>query len=379
MKSCSSFKICFLLGLSLSAIEFPQRAIAADPLPDASVVAYASYKKQAKPPPPPKVSDVTLTGRINAVQANGLMITAGTTSKARNQAKWLVVSAADTEVNIHATATLDYLRAGQTIEFSGQIIKGDKAADKPTEEKSADASKDEKATDKPKDDKVAKQAKDDKAGDKPKDEKVADKTKEEKVADTVEELTIFSHKGDANKARVKDHAADPGVGGARVKPAKPETDSEKPLAESGDSKSATGAASPAKAKTDASAAAAKTKIVGRIAACDAKSLTVTAGERTIHLDLADTPTIYVELSNPKITPDTADIKKTKIEGAGSNGHLVSLLASNLIGAKIVVHGMGQETRSAKQCGAKTIDVTISTPLTGKTSTSTPPKKAVADK
>ncbi len=125
---------------------------------------------------------------------------------------------------------------------------------------------------------------------------------------------------------------------------------------------------------------AKTKTLGRVESIDGKSLSVSAGERTIHLDLADEPTIKVELTDPKIIPDkNNDIPKTKIEGSGPGGKLVSLTAADLVDAKIIVHGTGTETKTDKQCAAKSIDVTLATPLTGKTSASPAVKKALADK
>jgi hypothetical protein len=121
--------MCFLLGLSACAFEVAQRVIAGQPLPDASLVAYAGSRKP-KPPAQPKISDVTLTGIISDVQPNGLPIDASKTGKSKNQTQWFVILQADTEGTIFGTATFDYLRKGQTIEFSGRIVSNEKVEDK---------------------------------------------------------------------------------------------------------------------------------------------------------------------------------------------------------------------------------------------------------
>ncbi len=131
------------------------------------------------------------------------------------------------------------------------------------------------------------------------------------------------------------------------------------------------------AKPKAVAGGPKTKILGKIAACDEKSLTVTSGQRTIHIDLADIPTINVELSDPKLVQDSKDKTKYKIEGKSASGHLVPMASSDLVGSKIVVHGTGAETKTERKCLARSIEVTLMAPLTG-TKPSSAVKKTAAD-
>jgi fructose-specific phosphotransferase system component IIB len=126
------------------------------------------------------------------------------------------------------------------------------------------------------------------------------------------------------------------------------------------------------------AVAGKTKIVGRIERCDGKSLTVTRGQQTIHVDLADIPTINVELSDLKLVQDSKDSSKNRVEGKGASGHAVSILVSDLVGAKIVVQGTAAETKSKRQCMAKSIEVTLAKPLTSKKSTSSEAKKTMPE-
>ncbi len=112
-----------------------------------------------------------------------------------------------------------------------------------------------------------------------------------------------------------------------------------------------------------------------------KSLTVTCGQRTIHVDLADIPTINVEifLSDVKLVPDTKDKSKSRIEGNGVSGHLVPIITGDLDGAKIVVHGTGSESKQGNQCAAKSIEVTLAKPLTGnKKPASSEAKKTAAE-
>ena len=102
---------------------------AADNWPDSSLLAASRHngnRGQGRRPASPKISDVDLTGTIETVQPGGLMIKAGTSSKAKDQKEWLVVpQAGGTEVVILGTATLDYLHKGQLVEFNGQIVSGD--------------------------------------------------------------------------------------------------------------------------------------------------------------------------------------------------------------------------------------------------------------
>jgi len=302
MQRRSAIGMCLFLGLVFSAFEAAQRAIGSEPLPDVSMMAYRSHPKSS---PQPKVSDVTLTGVIAAVQFNGLTITASKTNKARNQKQWFVVlsPSGSTEVTIHGMATPDYLRHGQIVEFTGQLIKN------------------------------------------------------EIVADKVNELTIVAYKrGESpfKRGSAKEHTADSGVGG-RVAAPKSEADS-RVLALADDPK--TGDAGQPAAATGGT----KTKIVGRIATRDENRLTVTSGERTIHADLADMPTIHVEIFNPKVVQNGS---KIEIQGAGASGHLVSLTPSDLSGAKIIVRGTGAESKSGNECVARSVEITLAVPLTGK--------------
>src|SRR5271157_2339124 len=176
MERRSLLEICLLLGLSISAFEVAESAIASEPLPDASVVAYKG-SKAPKQPAQPKPSPVTLTGVIETVKANGLTIKAGKTGASKNQQEWLVFAQSDsTTFTIRGTATPDYLRKGQTVEFNGQLDADEKNADKATDAKSADKATD--ATD----------------ADKAKEAKAANKVTEEKVSEKVKELKIFSRK-----------------------------------------------------------------------------------------------------------------------------------------------------------------------------------------
>ncbi|MGO9115094.1 MAG: hypothetical protein ACLP9L_38270, partial [Thermoguttaceae bacterium] len=346
-----------LLGLAVCAFEFAKHVIAGEPLPDASMVAYKA-SKQPKQPAQPKPSAVTLTGVIEAVKSDGLKIKAGKTSISKNQQEWLVFAQSDsTAFTIRGTATPDYMRKGQTVEFSGQFVTNEKDVNKVNEGKVADTVKEETVAD---------------TG---KEGKVADKVKEEKIADKVKELTIFSRKVAAvNKGGAKDRVTNPGRN-SRSGTSKAKTDSQTTVTKPDDSKAKTGDdAAPA---TKVAIIGGKARIVGRIESCDGKSLTVTAGQRTIHADLADIPTITVELSNPIFVPDGKDGSNNKVEGTGASGKLVTMMASDLIKAKIVVHGMGLESDSDRRCAAKSIDVTLATPLTGKKPAS-PEAKNVAD-
>ena len=115
------------------------------------------------------------------------------------------------------------------------------------------------------------------------------------------------------------------------------------------------------------------KIVGKIADCKEKSLTVTFGVRTIHVDLADLPTINVELADPQLV--TAG-SKSKIQGTGV-GRMITMTADDVIGSKIVVHGTGAETKTDRQCAAKSITVTLAKPLTGDKSTAAKTKRTAS--
>jgi hypothetical protein len=322
------------LGLSFSAFGVAQRVIAGEPLPDASVVAYRG--RPPAPPPQPKVSEVTLTGVVKAVQSNGLKIKASKTSKSKDQKDWFVLSMADTtEFTIRGTATADYLHSGQIVIFSGQIVK---------------------------------------------DEKAAEKAKEEKLAAKVDESTIISRKGGVShlkKGDAKDQAA--AAGGGRVTAPASEADPETDLAASDSKKPKADHGGAPAAKSKAASGSPEEKILGRIATCDEKSLTVTSGQRTIHVDLAETPTIHVVLSDPKLIPNAKDASKSRIEGKGAGGHVVKMMVSDLVGAKIVVHGTGVESKSGNECMAKSIKVTLAKPLAGDKHASPDPKKTVAEK
>ena len=177
---------------------------------------------------------------------------------------------------------------------------------------------------------------------------------------------------------MKDPAVKPGVG-ARIAAPKPGTDPETTsIVPDDDAEPKFDRSGAPAAKSKAVAGGVKT-IVGKIASIDEKRLTVTSGQRTIHFELADILTIKVELSDPKMIQNDKDILKSKIEGPGASGHLVSLLASDLVGSKILVRGTGAESKSGKQCTAKTIEVTLKTPLKGQKPTSTAASTVPAEK
>ena len=275
-----------LLGLALSSLDAAQSGITGEPLPDASLVAYSNRPKM---PPKLKISDVTLTGVIVDAQPSGLTIKGGKSSRARDQKQWLVLSqAGSTSVTIHGMATLDYLRHGQIIEFSGQIV---------------------------------------------------DNTK---VADKVKELTIVANKKGLaslhNSSAAKDHPVDPAIA-SRTGASKRDAESESIVALADEPKAGDDD------KPEAAAAGPKTKIAGRIAAHDEKTLTVTVGERTIHVELADMPTIHVELSDPKMVKIGS---KFEIQGVGASGRLVTLTPSDLLGSD----DRCERYRSGKQVGQR---------------------------
>jgi len=311
MQRCCTIGMCLILVIAFSTFGAVDCGIAGEPLPNASMVAYRSH-----PPPPAKLSEVTLTGTILAAAPNGLTIKASKTNRARNQKQWFVVlsQSGSAEVTIHGTATPDYLRHGQIVEFNGQIVE------------------------------------------------------KEKVAEKVNELTIVAYQRGSspfNRAGAKDRAAAPGVGG-RLEASKPEADPEI-LALADDAKAGDGD------RPKASAGVPMTKIVGRIASYDKTGLTLTSGPRTIHAELAEVPTIHVEIFNPKVVQNGS---KVEIQGAGASGHMVSLTPNDLTGARIVVHGAGAESRSGSECVARTVEITLARPLTGKRPASSGTKKAL---
>jgi fructose-specific phosphotransferase system component IIB len=331
MKLYLAFETCLLLGLAVALIAPCLPALAGEPLPDATMLARGPSRP--KQPAPPVVSDVTLTGTINVATMNGLKIKASKTSKTTNQKQWLVFSKADvTDVTIHAIATLDYVKKGQIVEFHGRLVNN------------------------------------------------------EKLADKLKEFTIVARKSGKIKkndlAKVdpaKDH---PPAGGAAPAKAKADDDAEPTIGlpeDSGTTDSSTVVAKDPLPGAKSDVVGPKTRIFGKIATFDSKTLTVTVGERTIHADLAEIPTINVEISEPQVIAETKD-SKIRIEGPGANGHLVSLKADDLVGAKIVVHGTASETKTLARCSAKDMDITLSRPLTGKkpSTTTEPPKKALAD-
>jgi len=310
MERSRTIGACLLLGLAVSVLDAARCGIACEPLPNDSLMAYRSHPQ---PPAPPKISDVTLTGVVVAAQSSELAIKAGKTSKAKKQKPWFVaIQAGSTEVAIHGMATLDYLRHGQIVEFSGQIVQN------------------------------------------------------ETVAEKVQELTIVAGKrGKPSLAKggATDHGADPGVGG-RIQVPKSEADPE--ILELADDPKVDGGDNP-----KAVSRGPKTKIVGRIEARHEKSLTVTCGERTIHVELADMPTIHVEIVNPNMIQDGL---KVKIQGATASGRLVTLTSDDLVGSKIVVRGAGAESKLGNRCMAKSVEITLAMPLTGKKPGSAAAKK-----
>ena len=71
--------------------------------------------------------------------SNGLTIKAGKRAKAKQQKQWLVETPSeDTEFTIRGTATLDYIKKGQIVEFTGRILEKDKIDEKGKEDRLAD-------------------------------------------------------------------------------------------------------------------------------------------------------------------------------------------------------------------------------------------------
>ena len=242
MKRQSLIGTCLLLGLSVSTCEVGERVIAGEPLPDVSMLAYwagfgggggggrgaggesgGGNRQRPNQNPQmqqqPKISEVTLTGIVNDVQSSGLTINAtctSATSKSKEQKIWLVTGKPGADFTIRGTATLSYLRKGQTIEFKGQIISEESVADAKGGKKKA--------------------------------------AKVEKIADAVDQLTIVSRMGGASllkKDGTKANAADAG-GGGRIEAPKEDTDStttlsvpdDEPKADTAKAKPAAGAAKP---------------------------------------------------------------------------------------------------------------------------------------
>ena len=196
---------------------------------------------------------------------------------------------------------------------------------------------------------------------------------------SMKELTIFSRKGGSSpikKGSAKGHPVDPGIG--RIEVAK-EADVDASLTTPGDSPSKAGNGGKPVANHEAAPGGAKEKIIGRIEKCTDKSLTVTRGQQTIHVDLVEIPTINVELSDPKVVPNAKDHSKSRIEGKGTSGHTVTMMASDLVGAKIVVHGTAAESKQGSECAAKSIEVTLMAPLTGIKSAASDAKKTAVEK
>jgi hypothetical protein len=71
--------------------------------------------------------------------------------------------------------------------------------------------------------------------------------------------------------------------------------------------------------------------------------------------------------------------KIEFQGAGGSGRLVTVTAGDMVGSKIVVGGTAAESKSGNQCMAKTIEITLATPLTGKKTASSEAKKTAAEK
>ena len=187
-----------------------------------------------------------------------------------------------------------------------------------------------------------------------------DKLNEAELGDKVDEITVLSHRRKPPHKQSGSREVIPGPGvGDRIATRKPAADVESALVVPDDDKSIGGKAT---GKTDK--AGSNTRITARLVAHDDRSLTVTAGERTIHVELSALPTIKVELSEPVFVPDRKDHAKNKVEGKGTSGKLVSILVSELKGAKIVVYGTGAESKTGNRCLAKSIEITLSAPLTG---------------
>jgi hypothetical protein len=316
MKRLSALRILFALGLAVFIVQFAGFAVAGEQLPDASELAYASPRRP-KPPPTPTMSDVTLTGTITTTATNGMTLNASK-SGSKQKTKWFVAAQTDADITIHGTATLEYLRKGQTVEFTAQLVNN------------------------------------------------------EKLADKLKELTIVARKSGAarNEAAKIAAAKDRAAGAAATKTA---PGGEASLSVPEDYKP-TSKDAPAGSKADA--VGEKTKIFGRVATIDGNRFTMSMGERTIHVELIEIPTINVEIDGPVVISDPKTTSKIKIEGPGASGKLVTLTGDDLIGAKIVVKGHAAELKTNRQCAAKSMDITLAKPLTvktitpGKTSTST---------
>jgi hypothetical protein len=289
MKARFSIVSGLILGLTLADCLLGTAVRADESLPDASVVAFANHKsgKRSSGPKqtPPKVSEVTLTGVVDAVQANGLAIKAGKSTKGKDQKTWLVMPGQNVEVTIDGTATVDYLKKGQIVQFEGQVLNN------------------------------------------------------EEVAGKLNELTVLDKKSSAAltaKVAARDHVKEvAGGGGGRIAAPKEDADSDALIGPDDSKKKGDAKAS---AKSDAAASGLKTKIVGKIESRTDKGFTVASGSRTLKVELSDSPTINVQLSDPKMVQ---------------------------VGARIVVHGTAAESKQGNQCMAKTIVVTLATPLSGK--------------
>ena len=112
MKRSSMIGMCLLAGVSVAILDVAGHAVASEPLPDASVVAYRGSRAPKQPQQkPPTVGDVTLTGVIDALQPNGLKIKASKDNKSKDRKDWFVTSKADTEFTIRPAPPQSGLRA----------------------------------------------------------------------------------------------------------------------------------------------------------------------------------------------------------------------------------------------------------------------------
>ncbi len=267
------------LALCFSVVVITAQIVAApfEPLPDASIVAKGGKKpssnkqsqpKQAKP------TEVTLTGTIKEILpgGGGINVNAKKSPKDKSPKDWTIAPNAEARVIVKGTATVDYLRVGRIVEFTGKI-----------------------------------------RGDDTLDGKLKELTVVEKVV---------AKKGGSANAR----AANQGVGGTRIEAPKEASDvaeddpTEKPL----DAKAAP--------KGDPTVIGPEKSIAGKIVKCSDKEISVASAGRIIVVQLADMPTINVLLNNPKLVQVGAHIVAVGVgleEKSGGNKCLARELTITL--------------------------------------------------
>lgn len=289
------------LALFAGCVLFAGALCAAEPLPDASQVA---YRGGSKPPAQPKVGDVTLTGTIQSMQTSGLTIKAGKTVKgktAKSQKQWTVVGNENTEVTIEGTATLDYLHKGQLVEFTGQVVN---------------------------------------------DDHVEGKLKELTIVDKKTQSTSSTTK---TGTKTRDHAADPGVGGGRIETPKSDDDADTlSVAEAPKTSTASSGKTPAKT-TVVVAAGPKTTIVGKVVSREGNKLTITHGRHVVKIDLAELPAINVRLSDRMLAQTGA---KVVVHGTGAESKTTNQVIAKTIVVTLAEPLTGKKTSSSSSIAKK---------------------------